>query len=77
MEIVYIGFLAFALASGLFLVFIYTRMNNEMDFNWLRNVLHLESKKDYSNSKIGEALVLTVQDFQKIWEEVTENERQD
>lgn len=51
--------------------------NNEMDFNWLRNVLHLESKKDYSNSKIGEALVLTVQDFQKIWEEVTENERQD
>ena len=47
--------------------------NNELDFNWLRNVLRLERKKDYSNSRIGEALVMTVQDFQKIWEEATEN----
>ena len=51
--------------------------NNEMDFNWLRNVMRLESKKDYSNSKIGEALVLTVQDFQKVWEEATENVREE
>lgn len=45
--------------------------NNEMDFNWMRNVLRLERKRDYKNSKIGESLVLTVQDFQKIWEEAT------
>lgn len=46
--------------------------NNEMDFNWLRNVLNLERMKDYKNSKVGESLVITVQDFQKIWEEHTD-----
>ena len=40
--------------------------NNEMDFNWLRNVLRLERMKDYKNSKVGESLVITVQDFQKV-----------
>lgn len=45
--------------------------NNEMDFNWLRNVLDLKRKKDYKNTKVGESLVLTVQEFQKIWEEAT------
>lgn len=49
--------------------------NNEMDFNWLRNVLDLKRKKDYKNSRIGETLVITVQEFQKIWEEIAyENE---
>ena len=48
--------------------------NNEMDFNWMRNVLNLERKKDYSNSKIGESLVITVQEFQKIWEQATNQE---
>ena len=48
--------------------------NNEMDFNWLRNVLDLKRKKDYKNTKIGESLVITVQEFQKIWEEATNEE---
>lgn len=49
--------------------------NNEMDFNWLRNVLDLKRKKDYKNTRIGETLVITVQEFQKIWEEIAyENE---
>jgi hypothetical protein len=45
--------------------------NNEMDFNWVRNVLKLERMRDYKNTKIGESLVIRVQDFQKIWEEAT------
>lgn len=45
--------------------------NNEMDFNWLRNVLRLQRMKDYKNSKIGESHVITVQQFQEIWEEAT------
>jgi len=45
--------------------------DNEMDLNWLRNVLKLQKMKDYKNSKVGEAHVLTVQRFQEIWEEVT------
>lgn len=48
--------------------------NNEMDFNWLRNVLMLERSKDYKNSKIGEACVLTVQKFQEIWEKATSHD---
>ena len=48
--------------------------NNELDFNWIRNVLRLEKSKDYKNSRVGEARVLTVQQFQKIWEEATGNE---
>lgn len=50
--------------------------DNEMDFNWLRNVLELERKKCYKSSKVGEALVITVQDFQKIWEKNTESDEQ-
>lgn len=46
--------------------------NNEMDFNWLRNVLRLQRMKDYKNSKIGESHVITVQQFQEIWEEATD-----
>lgn len=45
--------------------------NNEMDFNWARNVLQLETMKDYKNSRVGESLVITVQKFQEIWEEAT------
>ncbi len=46
--------------------------DNEMDFNWIRNVLRLERMKDYKNTKIGESHVLTVQRFQEIWEEATD-----
>lgn len=46
--------------------------DNEMDFNWLRNVLNLQRMKDYKNTKVGESHVITVQQFQKIWEEVTD-----
>lgn len=48
--------------------------NNELDFNWIRNVLQLERSKDYKNSRIGEAHVLTVQQFQEIWENATSHE---
>lgn len=48
--------------------------NNELDMNWLRNVLKLEKMQDYKNSRTGESYVLTVQKFQKIWEDATENE---
>lgn len=43
--------------------------NNELDFNWMRNVLNLKPNQDYKNSKVGEAHVMTVQEFQQIWEE--------
>lgn len=48
--------------------------NNELDFNWIRNVLKLEKHKDYKNSRVGEAHVMTVQRFQEIWERATNNE---
>lgn len=48
--------------------------NNELDFNWIRNVLKLQKHKDYKNSRVGEAHVLTVQKFQEIWEEATNHE---
>ena len=48
--------------------------NNELDFNWIRNVLQLERSKDYKNSRIGEAHVLTVQQFQEIWVNATSHE---
>ncbi|MBW6490990.1 MAG: ParB N-terminal domain-containing protein [Lentimicrobium sp.] len=48
--------------------------NNELDFNWIRNVLKLQRHKDYKNSRVGEAHVLTVQNFQEIWEEAVNHE---
>lgn len=42
--------------------------NNELDYNWIRNVLNIRKHQDYKNSRTGVAHVLTVQEFQKIWE---------
>ena len=42
---------------------------NELDMNWLRNVLNLKVEKDYKNTRVGESHVMNVKDFQKIWEE--------
>lgn len=42
--------------------------NNELDYNWIRNVLNIRKHQDYKNSRTGVAHVMTVQDFQKIWE---------
>jgi len=41
---------------------------NELDANWLKNVLRIESKKDYKNEHIGECNVLNVKQFQEFWE---------
>tara|TARA_B110000908_G_C10094175_1_gene375493 strand:- start:14 stop:652 length:639 start_codon:yes stop_codon:yes gene_type:complete len=43
--------------------------NNELDFNWLKNVMKITQAKDYKNTRIGESRVLTVKQFQKIWED--------
>lgn len=51
--------------------------NNEMDFNWIRNVLNLQKMRDYKNKRIGESCVITVQDFQKIWEKNMNQNEQD
>lgn len=45
--------------------------DNELDFNWIRNVLKLEKMKDYKTSRVGLTHVLSVREFQEIWEEAT------
>jgi len=42
--------------------------DNELDMNWLRNVLNMKIEKDYKNTRVGESHVITVKDFQNIWE---------
>lgn len=51
--------------------------DNEMDFNWLRNVLNLQKMRDYKNSRIGESCVITVKDFQKVWADATHTSDED
>lgn len=43
--------------------------DNTLDMNWLRNVLDLKKKQSYKNSQVGECQVITVKEFQKIWQE--------
>ena len=42
--------------------------DNELDYNWMKNVLKIASKKDYKNTRVGECRVLTVKQFQELWE---------
>lgn len=42
--------------------------DNELDFNWLKNVLKVQKKKCYKSSNTGECLVITVKEFQRIFE---------
>lgn len=46
--------------------------DNELDYNWLKNVLKITRAKDYKNSRVGECQVITVKQFQEIWEEATD-----
>jgi len=41
--------------------------DNELDFNWIRNVLELDTAKDYKTSNTGLNQVITVKQFQGIW----------
>ncbi len=41
--------------------------DNEMDENWLRNVLKLKKYRDYKTERIKETAVITVKEFQKLW----------
>lgn len=41
---------------------------NELDFNFLRNVLKLESKKCYKNTRVGTCYVMTATEFAQIWQ---------
>tara|TARA_R110002153_G_scaffold4216_4_gene20265 strand:+ start:1366 stop:1983 length:618 start_codon:yes stop_codon:yes gene_type:complete len=43
--------------------------DNEMDENWLRNVLKLKKSRDYKTERIKETSVVTVKEFQKLWKE--------
>jgi len=41
--------------------------DNEMDENWLRNVLKLKKARDYKTERVKETSVITVKEFQKLW----------
>ena len=41
---------------------------NDLDYNWLRNVLKLDKSRSYKNSKIGETHVISVEHLQTILE---------
>jgi len=41
--------------------------NNEMDWNWLKNVMDIKKMHDYKTERIMESHVLSVQMFQEIW----------
>jgi len=43
--------------------------DNEMDENWLRNVLKLKKSRDYKTERIKETSVITVKQFQKLWKD--------
>lgn len=48
-------------------------VDNELDLNWIKNVLKLERSVSYKNTTIGDSYVLNIKKFQEIWEEATEN----
>lgn len=43
--------------------------DNELDENWLRNVLGLRKAKDYKSSRVKDCYVITVKDLQEKWDE--------
>lgn len=45
--------------------------DNELDFNWIKNVLELKSKQDYKNTRVGECHVMHVKEFQEIIEKLS------
>lgn len=49
-------------------------VDNELDLNWIKNVLHLERSISYKNTNIGDSYVLGIKKFQEIWEEATEKD---
>lgn len=42
--------------------------DNELDETWLRNVLKLKKAKSYKTERIKETSVISVQDFQELWQ---------
>tara|TARA_R110002012_G_scaffold77863_2_gene198552 strand:- start:5792 stop:6439 length:648 start_codon:yes stop_codon:yes gene_type:complete len=44
-------------------------VDNELDMNWLRNVLDLRREVCYKNATIGETHVLGIKKFQRLWEQ--------
>jgi hypothetical protein len=42
-------------------------VTNEVDLNWIRNVLKLGREKDYKSQTIGQTYVLTAQKFMELW----------
>jgi hypothetical protein len=44
-------------------------VDNDLDYNWILNVLNLKARKDYKNKRVGVSHVLSVQEFQKMWED--------
>lgn len=49
-------------------------VDNELDLNWIRNVLKLERSVSYKNKTVGDTYVIGIRKFQEIWEEATEKE---
>lgn len=48
---------------------------NELDYNYMRNVLRLDRRKDFKNTRVAETQVITAKDFQKIWEDEIEGKK--
>lgn len=42
--------------------------DNALDYTWLKNVLELKKAKDYKNERTGVTQVMTVKQFQDVWE---------
>lgn len=49
-------------------------VDNELDLNWIKNVLRLERSVSYKNKTVGDTYVMGIRKFQEIWEEATEKE---
>lgn len=47
--------------------------STEMDFNWLSNILELETSKDYKSSTIGLSRVINVSKFQNLFKQWQKN----
>lgn len=41
--------------------------SSEIDTNWMKQVLEIEKSKSYKSGKTGEAMVIDVKTFEKIW----------
>ena len=49
-------------------------VDNELDLNWIKNVLMLDRSVSYKNKTIGDTYVMHIKKFQEIWERITEKE---